>query len=212
MQQTTGNYVQYSTLGSGEGDESGSAVLQTDKNISQRLGATKLMAFNSTCTMLLLVGDTVSVYRAEKHLSRSMKWGGTELVSSAGDVILHADWHPMSAQHVVVLAYQRNHCVLSVYCLPEHGNLQGIVPAPYTVTIDLAPWQTELNDDTTGLVSFAFGPQGGSSYWERFTVYLLHRQGHVFALCPIVPFGIKIRRDDVAELFELEVRRCPALV
>lgn len=188
--------------------------------ISQRGGeeGIRSMAFNKTGSLLLLAGAHLSVVRVDKTLSRresrtSLK--GVMLVKGVPlrTEVIHAAWHPLSPQHIVALVKQHQSCALHVFGLPEHGELSvGMDEQVIPISLQAFP---ELRGSPEDWRSFAFGPVGSESYWERFTIYLLHASGLIFALCPVIPHGCKFSRDAVNELYNMLVRRhtqcaCPS--
>jgi len=82
-------------------------------------------------------------------------------------------WHPLSDTHIVVLT---NDSLRLYNC--------------HVSTTE--PEQTFYLTDAVDPISFSFG---GSSYldsWQRFTIFLLMRSGHIYAICPVVPYDCMI--------------------
>jgi hypothetical protein len=90
-------------------------------------------------------------------------------------------WHPISDTHLVVLT---NDSLRLYNC---HGPVEQ-------------PEQNFYLTDALDPISFSFG---GSSYldsWHRFTIFLLMRSGHIYAICPVVPYESMIPVEFLSNL------------
>jgi len=92
-------------------------------------------------------------------------------------------WHPLSDTHLVVLtndSLRLYNCHLST----------------------TEPEQNFYLTDALDPISFSFG---GSTYldsWQRFTIFLLMQSGHIYAICPVVPFECMIPVEYFSKLQE----------
>lgn len=97
---------------------------------------------------------------------------------------LKVSWHPLSAQHLVLLTSDNTLRFLNVDQF-ESG-------AEQTFSLDHM-LEEELEDAVEDLevVNFCFGDTTVAS-WQAFCVFLLNANSDVFVLCPIVPYGCRI--------------------
>jgi len=82
-------------------------------------------------------------------------------------------WHPLSDTHLVILT---NDSLRLYNC--------------HVSTTE--PEQNFYLTDALDPISFSFGGSTFLDSWQRFTIFLLMRSGHIHAICPVVPFDCMI--------------------
>ena len=100
-------------------------------------------------------------------------------------------WHPLSVHHVVVLSSTESVLLFDT-------SAKDLSEAEQS-----HPVKASTNTMAT---SFSFGSNRG---WERFTIYILLGSGDVYALCPVVPHGLKVHCDGIEEL--LQIVKCETM-
>lgn len=91
--------------------------------------------------------------------------------------VVKAAFHPLCSHYVVLLHEQGG---LRLF------DLRSLTDELITVPVG------------RGFRSFAFGP---SMEWLRFSILLLANDGHIYAVCPVVPSGTVVTTSTVAELW-----------
>ncbi|GLE09707.1 hypothetical protein PINS_up021522 [Pythium insidiosum] len=106
--------------------------------------------------------------------------------------VRHAAWHPLSDHHVVALSDAEELLVFNLQqdvAKPEQRHLLNVwTDAPSTSTA------SSTSTAARTAVSFCFGASAPtmSLLWDVFTCYVLHQDGAVFALCPVVPYDVRV--------------------
>ncbi|KAI9022257.1 hypothetical protein CLU79DRAFT_751858 [Phycomyces nitens] len=128
--------------------------------------------------------------------------GSVEYYNGTNNVrILKLDWHPLSVteSHLMVLDSQnvlRMFDICKNYDKPEKS-------------FDLSPLQSTTKNlvsdfnDTAKVTSFTTGgPSSDSNQWEPLTVYFTLDNGHIYALCPVLPNKSTIKARHWLRLIE----------
>ncbi|CAO3657884.1 unnamed protein product [Umbelopsis ramanniana] len=125
--------------------------------------------------------------------------------------ILKALWHPLSESktHIVVLA---SDSILRMYNLghdleePE----QSFDISPATIrfvhksTKKFSYSAEDIADDREDAVSFCFGDADeATNGWEAFSIFYVLRNGHIYVLCPVLPYKSVARRKHIEVLATL---------
>ncbi|KAI7870947.1 hypothetical protein BDF14DRAFT_1719723 [Spinellus fusiger] len=129
--------------------------------------------------------------------------------------VLKVVWHPLSELHAHLL-------VLSTDNLLRMFNISKDIEEPEQC-FDLSPGRRKKStkvargirfDDDLGpeedTVSFSLGTSGNEDGWESFTVYYAQRNGHVYALCPVLPSTSVIKRrhlETLASVANVKIRK-----
>jgi hypothetical protein len=93
-----------------------------------------------------------------------------------GDFIVKIQWHPLSEKHIVLLLKSSKLVVIDV--------------------VD-SVMQEYMLDLSVDYKSFCFGP---GTDWLKLTVFLLHTNGDISYLCPILPQSSVLSSDSVSDL------------
>jgi hypothetical protein len=108
-----------------------------------------------------------------------------------GVTVIQAAWHPLSDSHIVVLCSDR---ALRVFDIRTWSQANVVEPEQ---TFSLTAHEASSSD----FVGFSFGSDAGmkqlltgsketSFIVEAFSIYLLHSNGNLYSLCPVVPRGL----------------------
>ncbi|EIE79701.1 hypothetical protein RO3G_04406 [Rhizopus delemar RA 99-880] len=131
--------------------------------------------------------------------------------------ILKVDWHPLSESkgHLVVLS---SDSILRIF------NVGVDIEEPEQ-SFDLSPVESKSglkshrgfsfeDDDMNGYEDAVTFSLGGVSHeqsgWEPFTIHYALRNGHMYALCPVIPFGSAIHKrhlDNLSILVEAKYQK-----
>jgi hypothetical protein len=133
--------------------------------------------WRATC-VVVEVGD----HRGDKRRAWAIPAGGDR-------IIRHAEWHPLSAHHLVVLSDDNE---LLMYDLTKSRSVPEQIFALHASADD-------------HLVNFRFAGRGGAaatSGWERLTVYALSQSGAIYTACPVVPFGVSVEPSVLVAAFQ----------
>ncbi|KAI8647071.1 hypothetical protein BD408DRAFT_479486 [Parasitella parasitica] len=124
--------------------------------------------------------------------------------------ILKIEWHPLSETHthIVILG---NDNMLRIFDVsndienPEQSfDLSPLEQKPST-TPPIQRIGFSIDDDSDNsdedVVTFTLGgPSKDKSGWEPFTVFYALRGGHIYSLCPVIPFRSIVRRSHLDNL------------
>eukprot|EP00475_Leptophrys_vorax_P032508 TRINITY_DN5021_c0_g1_i1.p1 TRINITY_DN5021_c0_g1~~TRINITY_DN5021_c0_g1_i1.p1 ORF type:complete len:610 (-),score=148.17 TRINITY_DN5021_c0_g1_i1:34-1863(-) len=94
--------------------------------------------------------------------------------------IIQLEWHPLSPKHLCILNSKR----LDVYNL----------------ALKSKHWEAWY--EAPGFVSFCFGSVNAPS-WTRFSIIFIDRFGKISLLCPIIPYGVVLSKQQFQELRKL---------
>jgi nucleoporin NUP82 len=122
--------------------------------------------------------------------------------------ILKALWHPLSESktHIVVLA---SDSILRMYDLSqdleEPEQSFDISPATtrfvHKSTKKFSYSAEDIADDREDAVSFCFGDADeATNGWEAFSIFYVLRNGHIYVLCPVLPYKSVARRKHIEVL------------
>lgn len=125
--------------------------------------------------------------------------------------ILKALWHPLSESktHIVVLA---SDSILRMYNLghdlEEPEQSFDISPATtrfvHKSTKKFSYSAEDIADDREDAVSFCFGDADeATNGWEAFSIFYVLRNGHIYVLCPVLPYKSVARRKHIEVLATL---------
>ncbi|KAG0171462.1 hypothetical protein DFQ28_005138 [Apophysomyces sp. BC1034] len=153
-----------------------------------------------------LSSESEKISRKQRVTCKTLTIGKTIYDSEKETRILKVDWHPLSEtqSHILILGDDSR---LRMF------DISSDIESPEQV-FDLAPSQrkrvpapkrgvffTDDLDTDEEAVSFSLGgPSKDDSGWEPFTVYYALRAGHIYALCPVLPFKSFVRRQHLESL------------
>ncbi|KAI9244347.1 hypothetical protein BY458DRAFT_447831 [Sporodiniella umbellata] len=133
--------------------------------------------------------------------------------------ILQTEWHPLSEAkcHLVVLSSDAQLRIFNIgdsIDQPEQEfDLSSVENREHVAESPSRGFVFE-EDDVNGYEDVAAFSLGGSSHsqsgWEVFTIHYALRNGHMYALCPVVPFGSTIHRkhlDNLSILVEAKYQK-----
>lgn len=165
------------------------------------------ISINSTGTFLAIVGAQrlyACILPSPGFLSRpeetySVKFW--ELSGHSDAHVLKAIWNPLS----------RYDSDLVVLTSDSHVRSYDLMTNPETPDQVIELSQSQQNSGSIGIgledpfepVSICFGKAGDSH--SRLTLYVLSKEGDVFAVCPFVPRSFILTENDLAELFDAAV-------
>ncbi|KAJ0402256.1 hypothetical protein P43SY_008248 [Pythium insidiosum] len=111
-------------------------------------------------------------------------------------LVRHAAWHPLSDHHVVALSDADELLVFNLQqdaAKPEQRHLLNVWSPPPAAG-ERVPASVAGAGRTA--VSFCFGasasPPSMRLLWDVCTCYVLHHSGAVYALCPVVPYDVRV--------------------
>ncbi|KAI8384616.1 uncharacterized protein BYT42DRAFT_563086 [Radiomyces spectabilis] len=121
--------------------------------------------------------------------------------------ILKVAWHPLSKtnSHLLVLGTDNVLRMFDVSADIEEPE-QSFDLSPSQPKNDLPPQRgisldDDLDDDEEQVATFALGGESkDDSGWEPFTVFYALRNGHMYALCPVLPFKSVVQRQHMEGL------------
>ncbi|KAI8980930.1 hypothetical protein BDB01DRAFT_724658 [Pilobolus umbonatus] len=118
--------------------------------------------------------------------------------------ILQVSWHPLSETrtHIVILG---NDSILRMYdiCadIDKPEQMFDLSPADNNISIPSSGYGFDEGNNEEDAVSFSLGGNSlSSSAWEPFTVYYALRSGHIYALCPFIPYKSVVSRNQLENL------------
>ncbi|KAL0136975.1 hypothetical protein V8B55DRAFT_1544304 [Mucor lusitanicus] len=139
---------------------------------------------------------------------RTLSVGGKYYHKSKAE-LLKIQWHPLSETHthIVVLGNDSMLRIFDISCdieVPE----QSFDLSPLDLVTITKPIQRlgsfSVDDQDTSdedVVSFTLGgPSKDKSGWEPFSVFYVLRNGHMYSLCPVIPFRSVVRRSHLDNL------------
>ncbi|CAO3642831.1 unnamed protein product [Mucor hiemalis] len=142
---------------------------------------------------------------------------GSPYYDKSNSEILKVQWHPLSetGTHIVVLG---NDNILRIFDISidieEPEQFFDLSPADKTI-VEKGRGYSFNNDEDDGeedAVTFSLGgPSQDQSGWETFTVFYALRSGHIYALCPVIPYRSVIRRnhlDNLACISQVKYEQC----
>ncbi|ORZ20684.1 hypothetical protein BCR42DRAFT_409282 [Absidia repens] len=144
---------------------------------------------------------------------------GQDFYNNNGDTrILKIDWHALSetGSHIVVLS---NDSFLRMFDVsvdtntPEQKfNLAVSQRKQPTTTTSFGISADDEMDEEEEVATFTLGgPSHDTSGWEPFTVYYALKNGHMYALCPVLPFKSTVRRQHLESLACVSQTKCKQL-
>ena len=120
-------------------------------------------------------GSTIQSINQEIYTAKAYSVGYFE--EAQAPKLMDCQWHPVSEYHLAVLTEYGTFSLFNTF--------QNMV-------------EPEQNYDVEQkMIAFDFGAARG---WEKFTVYFMHSNGDIYALCPIVPYQCKLHQSDFIEL------------
>ncbi|CEP12760.1 hypothetical protein [Parasitella parasitica] len=135
---------------------------------------------------------------------------GTNFYSKSRADILKIEWHPLSETntHIVILG---NDNMLRIFDVsndietPEQSfdlspSEQKPSIAPPTQRIGFSFDDDDDNADEDAVTFALGGPSKDNSGWEPFTIFYALRGGHIYSLCPVIPFRSVVRRSHLDKL------------
>ncbi|KAI9498516.1 hypothetical protein BDB00DRAFT_867663 [Zychaea mexicana] len=176
---------------------------------------------NSTGTLLAVCGQQrlsivclppsgfspTTTYSPEGHVECKTFSVGQEIFGESRRVV-KALWHPLSETktHIMVLS---SDSVLRMFDvsgnIDEPEQLYDLSPSFQNSAASRRPSRGITLDDGLGMeeeaVTFTLGGKSEEgSAWEPFTVYFALRNGHTYALCPVLPFNSVVRNQHLETL------------
>ncbi|KAG1086183.1 hypothetical protein G6F42_021092 [Rhizopus arrhizus] len=139
---------------------------------------------------------------------RTLSVGGKYYQKSKAE-LLKIQWHPLSETntHIVVLGNDNMLRIFDISCdieVPEQSfDLSPLDLVTITQPIKRLGSITVDDQDNSDedVVSFTLGgPSKDKSGWEPFTVFYVLRNGHMYSLCPVIPFRSVVRRSHLDHL------------
>ncbi|KAG2207189.1 hypothetical protein INT47_012242 [Mucor saturninus] len=130
---------------------------------------------------------------------------GTKYYDFSRNEILKVEWHPLSETrtHIVVLGSDNMLRIFDVSVDIEEPE-QTFDLSPNEKSEKSSQGGFSLDDDESGeedAVTFSLGNiSRDTSGWEPFTVFYALRSGHIYSLCPVIPFKSIIRRGHLDNL------------
>lgn len=131
--------------------------------------------------------------------------------------ILKVQWHPLSetGTHIVILGNDNMLRIFDISVdIEEPEQSFDLSPADNAV-VEKSRGFSFNNDEDDGeedAVTFSLGgPSQDGSGWETFTVFYALRSGHIYALCPVIPYRSVIRRnhlDNLACISQVKYEQC----
>ncbi|RCI05659.1 hypothetical protein CU098_011899 [Rhizopus stolonifer] len=133
--------------------------------------------------------------------------------------ILQVEWHPLSEAkcHLVVLS---SDSILRIFNIgvdieqPEQSFDLSPAEGNESIGVSLGRGFTFEDDDVNGYEDVVAFSLGGSSHegsgWEPFTTHYALRNGHMYALCPVIPFGSAVHQkhlDNLSILVEAKYQK-----
>lgn len=109
----------------------------------------------------------------------------SQSIPLGGDAeFLKVSWHPLSAQHLVVLT--NDNTLRFVNVEQTESGAEQTFALDHMIDEDLDDVIMHLD-----VVNFCFGDASVAS-WQAFCVYLLNRDSDIYVLCPVVPYGCRV--------------------
>ncbi|GAN03513.1 conserved hypothetical protein [Mucor ambiguus] len=139
---------------------------------------------------------------------RTLSVGGKYYKKSKVE-LLKIQWHPLSETHthIVVLGNDNMLRIFDISCdieVPEQSfDLSPLDLVTITQPIKrLGSFNVDDQDNSDeDVVSFTLGGLSkDKSGWEPFTVFYALRNGHMYSLCPVIPFRSVVRRSHLDNL------------
>eukprot|EP00833_Pecoramyces_ruminatium_P008671 jgi/Orpsp1_1/1182703/evm.model.c7180000082318.1 len=150
---------------------------------------------------VMIIPQTINQINVEELHANIITVGSDIYSSNSGIKIVKAAWHPLSStnSHIVILSSDgclRLFDVSSESKEPEQ--LYYIGPQYYneykafTSSIYIPGRSISGNSEEMETVSFAFG---SGEDWEIFTIYVLMKNGDVYAICPFLPSKSTVKKS-----------------
>ncbi|CAO3591650.1 unnamed protein product [Absidia cylindrospora] len=145
---------------------------------------------------------------------------GQDIYSNGDTRILKMDWHALSetGSHIMVLS---NDSFLRMFDVSVDTNTpeqkfnlavsQRKQSATTTTSFGISA-DDEMDEEEEVATFTLGGPSHDTSGWEPFTVYYALNNGHMYALCPVLPFKSTVRRQHLESLACVSQTKCNQLL
>ncbi|CEI94981.1 hypothetical protein RMCBS344292_09182 [Rhizopus microsporus] len=126
--------------------------------------------------------------------------------------ILKVEWHPLSETHTHIVALSSDN-ILRIFDastdIDEPEQTFDLSPVKKSPSRSVTPGRgfTFEDDDVNGYEDAVTFSLGGKSHkqsgWEPFSIFYALRSGHMYALCPVIPFRSIIHKKHLDNLTSL---------
>ncbi|KAI8098102.1 uncharacterized protein B0P05DRAFT_523460 [Gilbertella persicaria] len=129
---------------------------------------------------------------------------GSQYYDKSKHEVLKVEWHPLSETrtHIVVLGNDNTLRIFDVSAdIDEPEQSFDLSPAIQTSNEPKVGFSLDEDDSSEDAVTFSLGGSSkNTSGWEPFTVFYALRSGHIYSLCPVIPYRSMVRRSHLDNL------------
>ncbi|OUM64965.1 hypothetical protein PIROE2DRAFT_69154 [Piromyces sp. E2] len=150
---------------------------------------------------VMIIPQTINQINVEELRANVITVGSDIYSSNSGIKIVKAAWHPLSStnSHLVILSSDGCLRLFDVFSESKEPEQRYFIGPQYyneykefTSSVYIPGRSISGNSEEMETVSFTFG---NGDDWEIFTIYVLMKNGDVYAICPFLPSKSTVKKS-----------------